>query len=400
MTKHIMYICYAYPPANVIGAVRPFQQVQYFLSIGYKVTVICAETDSQLSHDFDHPNLKLIRYENRISRILRNNSKGIDQKIIYRALKFGARKLFYPDDVIISKSKILRIVKDVVKHDGKPDVIISSSLPFSLHKISSEISSRYNIKWIADQRDLWATSPYRKTIKYLRLLDQKYEKKVLKNAVLNTVVGNRMKSEFEKTTGFDNVVVIRNGADSNNAINNYKLDSERIIFSYTGSLYSGFRDPTDLFEALLLEPTVSTRSVINFYGSERTVVDDYIKKYLKLRIQHYEKKPKTEIKKIQKESHFLVIALGKSDFEKSVLTGKFYEYLESGRPIIALCDEDSELAALINSLKLGIATRNHLKIISFINNSKKCGFPMIEIPYELTREYQNNKLNSYILGIS
>lgn len=401
MTKHIMYICYWYPPANVIGAFRPFEQVKHFLSIGYKVTVICGNfnTDSHLSQNIHHPNLKIIRYDNKISYILNSNPKGIDQNLIFRALKFGTRKLLYPDEIITSKPEILRIVKDVIKNDGKPDVIISSSLPFSLHKISSDISIRYNIKWIADQRDLWAISPYRKTFTLLKKYDRKYEKNVLKNAALNTVVGDRMKKEFQETTGFDNVVVIRNGADTNNVINNAKLNEDKIIFSYTGSLYSGFRDPTDLFESLLLNPTVADKAIINFYGSEKSVVDSYLQKYHKLRIQYFDRKPKTIIKQAQKESHFLIIALGKSDFEKSVLTGKFYEYLESGRPVIALCDEDSELAVLINSFNLGIATRNHSKIIDFINYSIKYNFPMIEIPYELTREYQNNTLNNYILGL-
>ncbi len=43
-----------------------------------------------------------------------------------------------------------------------------------------------------------------------------------------------------------------------------------------------------------------------------------------------------------------------SDFEKSVLTGKFFEYVEVRKPIIAVCDEDSELAQLVNQYGLAI----------------------------------------------
>lgn len=131
---------------------------------------------------------------------------------------------------------------------------------------------------------------------------------------------------------------------------------------------------------------------INFYGSEEEVVKSYIDSFSYIRISSYTRRDKDEIKEIQKKSHFLIIALGETDFEKSVLTGKFYEYLETGRKIIALCDEESELATLINSYKLGIATRDEIKIKNYINLQKNNGLPLSDIPAELTRSYQNEIL--------
>ena len=394
MTKHILYICYWFPPANTIGAVRPFQQVKYLLSQGHSVTVICGNFDSDTTNYevLEHPLLKVIRYDNKVSHLLTNSTVGVDQFFGVRAIKFGLRKIFYPDEIILSKNKILKIVANIIENDSKPDVVISSSLPFSMHTITKKISDRYNIKWIADQRDLWALSPYRKTLPKLRVIDSEYENSILKEADYNTVIGNRMKEQLESSSGLNNIIVVRNGADIKTICNTTILDNHKLIFSYTGSLYNGFRNPKHLFEAINLDKLIKNKVIINFYGSEKIIVDKYINNYSQLNINYHPRQSKTQIKAIQQNSHFLIIILGDTDFEKSVLTGKFYEYLETGRPIIALCAEDSELALIINSYNLGIATRNPSKILDFIKKNQNQENVRTEVPYELTREFQNKVL--------
>ncbi|HGH3155636.1 TPA: hypothetical protein ACJKZX_003252, partial [Acinetobacter baumannii] len=101
------------------------------------------------------------------------------------------------------------------------------------------------------------------------------------------------------------------------------------------------------------------------------------------------KLPRDKILEIQNNAEYLIIALGKSAFEKGVLTGKFYEYIRARRPIIALCDEDGELAYLINKYHLGVATRDSKKIAKFILNNKK---QYTDVPHELTSNYQFENL--------
>jgi len=128
---------------------------------------------------------------------------------------------------------------------------------------------------------------------------------------------------------------------------------------------------------------------IDFFGSDKPVVKDYINQYPELKINFNEKLPRDEILKIQNSAEYLIIALGNSAFEKGVLTGKFYEYVRAKKPIIALCDEDGELAYLINKYSLGIATRDHNKIADFILNNKS---NIDEVPIELTSNFQFDQL--------
>lgn len=393
MIKTILFLCYWFPPANIIGAVRPYQQVQYLISQGYKVIVICGRfSDIESQSLIESDMLEIITYENKISTTLSPNLKGKIESLPIRAVKFGLRNIFYPDQFITNKKTVITIVDNIVKEKGKPSLIISSALPFSMHVIANNISKRYEIQWIADHRDLWANSPYRKRFNSLRLLDNKYENVILKQASYNIVVGARMKEELNNSLKDSNISVVRNGADVSKVVNHSILTDSPILFSYTGILYGGFRSPKELFIAISLDDKLSNNSIVSFYGSEKAVVESYKKKFDNININYHDREPKDVIKSIQRRSHFLVIALGDTDFEKSVLTGKFYEYLETGRAIIALCGEDSDLAKLINTYQVGIATRNPSKILQYINSHKEKGFPILEVPEQLTRNYQNKIL--------
>lgn len=395
--KTILFICYWFPPANVIGALRPYQQIQYFISQGYKVVVICADFPGELNIDIGNVNqLKIFRYNNKFTSFLLPNLKGGTDNLFFRVMKTSIRNFFFPDQFILNKHNILKLADNFIEKEGIPSIIISSALPFSMHTIAFQISKKYQIKWIADHRDLWAQSPYRKRFGFLRKLDGLYEKNILNHASYNIVIGEKMKKELEIILPEKNIAVIRNGSDISDVNNKVKLSTTELIFSYTGILYGGFRDPSALFEAILLDDELTKISKVNFYGSEKEVVFNYKQKYKELNLFFHEKKVKTAIKEIQCHSHFLVIALGNTDFEKSVLTGKFYEYLETGRAIIALCDEDSELAILINTHQVGIATRNPSKILQYIKQNIKQNFPLYRIPEELTRNYQNKLLLNLI----
>lgn len=395
MPKHIIFLCYWFPPSNSIGAKRPFQQAQYLSSIGYKVTVICGDFGDYNEDVLSNNNLTILRYSNSLLKTLWYNDE-ITESFTIRALKFFGRKLFYPDIFIINKKDITNIFNEITKTQGTPDLIISSGLPFSMHTIAHNISKHKNIKWLADHRDLWASSPYRKVTKSMRLIDKRYEKRILSNASFNIVIGKLMKDKLKDSINSDNIAIIRNGSDSTDVNNQYQLTKHNLIFSYTGVLYQGFRDPSPLFEALIMDKTLSKLCSIHFYGSEKDIVKEYIKDYEALNIFYHDRKPSKDIKSIQLKTHFLIIALGNSIFEKSVLTGKFYEYIESGRKIIAICDEDSELALLIANYDLGIATRNPKKILKFIQNHINNDFPLNGIPTELTRKYQNQVLAKLI----
>lgn len=384
----IFLIAEFFPPMNMIGAVRPYQLAKFLVEHGHNVTVFTSYDDNHASKDYfvDFDNVDVVSVTpNRVVSILDYEHPNANR---VKLLKQVSRNILYPDHFILKKDIYLQAINNYIEENGIPDVVFSMGLPFSLHCVASVLKERYkNIKWVADNRDLWATTTYRRMPMFLRYFDKKFERKIFKNADLVLVVTNHMMTIMKDY--LDNKIeVIRNGflAESIN-------DENDIVgsgFIYTGGLYGGLRDLTPLLEAL---STTKSTDNIEFYGSDKDVVDGYIKNYPTLKIKNNNKLPRNEILDIQNRAEYLIIALGKSAFEKGVLTGKFYEYVRARRPIIALCDEDGELAYLINKYQLGVATRDSSKIAKFILDNK---MQYTTVPHELTSKYQFEKLLSLI----
>lgn len=374
----------SFPPQNVIGAVRPYEMAKYLSKKGHEVTVFCSYHDSSVAKSFD-VDLKGINVvsvpKNKIISLLDSRKST---NVVTSKFKAAVRFLSYPDSFKYAVNDYVKLIEDKIRLEGEPDYLITSSPVFSMHVAGSILKDKYpNVKWIADYRDLWAVSMYRKN---RRNRDKSYENELVKKADMIVVVTNRMKEEMsEYIDDPDRIIVIRNGSDKRLIKSEFK-DSLRTSIVYTGGLYGGYRDVTPLLEAL---KDIKSDISIDFYGSESSVVSKYIDKYQNLNIKYHDSISKTEVNDVQDKSLFLVVALGSHEFEKGVLPGKFFEYLESGRPIIALCDEDSELAEIINTNGLGIATRDSSKVFNFIDKYLKLGLcDSYEVPKELTREYQ------------
>lgn len=289
------------------------------------------------------------------------------------------------------------LIESYICEHGVPDFMLSTAKPISSHIVAAKIKEKYpSIKWIADFRDLWALRQDDRA-NPLNRFRKKSEIKMIEDADIITVVTDTMKTKMGKYLNKD-IHVIRNGADRVSEFHFIKsCMNKAYTVSFTGILYGGFIDVAPLLIAL---ENTDIKVDLNFYGSEKNVVVDLAKKYKKIKVSYFERLPKNEIKKVQEESDFLLVGLGNSESQKGVLTGKFFEYIETGKPIIAVCDEDSELAELVKQYSLGIATRDHLKIKVFLESYLNGEVSLYtETPKELTRMYQLDKLKSLMLSL-
>jgi glycosyltransferase involved in cell wall biosynthesis len=395
----ILMISHWFPPANIIGAVRPYEMAKYLSEQGHNVTVVCGlDANFDNTYEVNLTNISVIRVKrNSLVSFLQPAS---NQSFVSRILKATIRYTLYPDSYNLLRKQYIKQTVAHIKCGFEPDVVISSALPFSSHMVAKKLAKIYNCPWVADNRDLWAISPYRKRFNWLRAIDIKFEASIMGGADAILVIGNKMKEELLclRTLSPEKVFVIRNGADLNDDKQtkfNYKPSTENGSFNivYSGILYGGYRDPTPALNAMeMLQFNIK----FDFYGSEESVVAGYQDNYKNIEINFHKKVSKFEIKSIQKNADILLLALGCSDFEKSVLTGKFFEYVESGRPIIAVCDEDSELAQLVSQYGLGIATRNTQKIKGFIQSVVSGDFLTPKPPMELSRVVQFEKMEKII----
>lgn len=392
----LLLICRSFPPINIMGAVRPYETAKYFDSLGWDVTVICSYEDSYVNTDYevDFGNIQIIRAsKNNYIAALNNNYTSKALEISKRII----RKTIYPEYFILMVKNYESLIDKYILEQGIPDFIISTAKPISAHIVAARIKDKYpSIKWVADFRDLFALRQDEK-LNLVGFLKKRSEAKITKNADMITVVTDTMKFKMSKYLD-SNIYVIRNGADRVSTAQYKKsFNNKNYIISFTGILYGGFIDIEPILEALKIS---SIKAEVNFYGSEKSIVIGLSIKYPEVKISHFERVSKNKVKEIQEQSDFLLVGLGRSKSQKGVLTGKFFEYIETAKPIIAICDEDSELAGLVYKYSLGVATRDVLKIRSFMENYILNNIDIYDCtPTELTRKNQLDKLKSLMLTL-
>jgi len=387
----IILLAIFFPPTNVIGAVRPYQFAKKLSEIGHDVTVITLmdEIREDKNYDVNLSSINVIYLKRR--KIVADLYPSINNKPKHHFVKKLYRSLLYPDFYILKNNQFQEQLETYVVNNGTPNIIMSMGLPFSLHKIAYNFKKKYpEVKWIADNRDLWANSPYRRSAMFIRYKDRFYEKKLFSKAELVLVVTHHMKTMMSRYLD-NSIEVVRNGFSQSLLNKNPAPHCKDIV--YAGTLYSGFRDLSTVFNAL---NEIHYNEVIKFYGSERNEVSKYQSFFTELNIEYNPKVSKKEIENILDNAKYLIIALGSGDFEKGVLTGKLFDYIRSRRKIIALCDEDSELAHIINDYNLGLATRSKEKIKNYLINNNSF---VNEVSIDLSIESQLLKLEDLISKI-
>lgn len=381
---NILFISHWFPPYNAIGSVRAYEMARYLDGLGHNVTVITTSHNSvPTNYDVDFGKLRVIRQK--FPRVLSFIEGPLVGKI--GILRRIAKRLFYPDQFALLVRPLAKVAIDAARQSENIDLIMTTALPFSLNLVGRIVSKRLAVPWIADNRDLWANTPYRRSVFGSELIDMAFERNVLAHATYVTTVGNRMTEEMKSRLAHADVFTIRNGADCRPGRRPYSDydNGRKLTFAYTGVLYKGRRDLTPLLTALIKSGVTAK---LSFYGSESETVNTIARMHPSIDIVNGGHTGKQEIKQIQQASHFLVLALADDEFDKSVLPGKFFEYMEAGRPIIALCDPESELAELIEQWHLGCACRDSERIAAFIDALLASGEWLGNVPQQLTRGFQ------------
>ncbi len=404
MRRNLLLLTYAFPPANIIGAVRPYQMARYFQERGWNVSVIfCADSTIQDTYTADVSGMtsvrlavpRLVCWLNAISA-RKGGCLGKWASIAERGLKFLVRSAIYPEHFRSLAQDYVREALQLAQNK-RFDLLISSALPFTVHVAGRQVAEKLDIPWIADNRDLWAASPYRKGAFFRRWLDRRYEREILASAKFVLGVSSGMIDYYRDVQGFHNALLVMNGyaqADGREKQASVKpSDFAGLDIIYGGILYGTLRDPSPLLKAISLDERLQQKTRVRFFGSERDRVEVLSGSFERCAIQWHERVSKAEIGEIYRGASLLLVILGRSDFENGVLTGKFFEYLAFGKPVLAVAPENSELARIVNQYGLGLASQDPAQIAAYLNALLDGTAPAVmQPPPELSIEFQLSRL--------
>ena len=252
----------------------------------------------------------------------------------------------------------------------RPELIYSTALPFSSHVVAARLAKAAGCPWAGEFRDLFSGNPYKELWRSRERVDTALERRTMATAAAVVSVSPPMTEYLAQLHGKP-AATIMNGfdpADSARAPDlSGDLDPAMVTIIYTGIVYPGRRDPRVLFEALRKLGPERSRFDVRFYGqsldavmatAQRTGVGDVVRTFAPV--------PYLTSLGLQKAADILLLLLWDSPLEKGVLTGKLFEYVGAGRPVLSLGCTEGAAAAIVDAHKLGLATNDVDAVARFL----------------------------------
>ena len=268
---------------------------------------------------------------------------------------------FIPDARMFWILPSVRFLKKYLQ-EHPVDAIVSTGPPHSMHLIAEKIHAITGIPWIADFRDPWTNIDFYKDLHLTKWADGRHhrlEAKVLKHASRIVTVTWRSRDEFAAQSGRTDIVVVPNGFDEADfpKQQDVQLDAAFTLV-HIGSMNKD-RNPMVLWralqQALAQSPDLQKYLKIKLVG----IVDFSVR----ASIEEAKLQPYTEVHeyvlhneavKLQQQAQVNLLVINNTPNARTIIPGKLYEYLGSGRPIIATGPHDSDSAKVIEMTKGGV----------------------------------------------
>ena len=407
--EKLLIITYYWPPAGGPGVQRWLKFVKYLPDFGIQPIVYVPENptypivDENLVNEVSDKAIvlkhKIFEPYQLASFFSKNKTKKISsgiipnqkrQSFLDKMLLWIRGNLFIPDArVFWVKPSVVFLEKYILENDI--DTIVTSGPPHSLHLIGLELKHKLNVKWFADFRDPWTTIGYHKSLRlsnYAAKKHKKLERQVLNAADTIIVTSNTTKTEFQAITNKP-IEVITNGYDTENVVKQ-ALDN-KFSLSHIGSFLSD-RNPQLLWESLveLISeiPDFGSHLEIKLIGAVSQEVLETIAQFgLNPYLNNLGYVSHSEAIAHQRKSQVLLLVEINSEDTKSIIPGKLFEYMVSGRPIVAIGPNDSDFAEIITNTNTGV----------FFDYSEKMKLKSVLLGYY--NQFLEGKLQSNGIGL-
>ena len=418
--KKVLMITYYWPPAGGPGVQRVLKFSKYLPEFGWQPLILTVKKgeypaiDETLAEDIPE-SCKVYKTNSIEPNFLYKKFTGMkpDKKIPVAVLadknlnwkkrlaNWIRLNLFIPDAKIGWIPFAVREGKRIIERE-KPDIIFSSSPPPTVHLIAKKLAKWSSIKWVADFRDPWTEIHYYDNqirAKISQKLDSKYESEVLKSAsVITTISQLYIDEDFARTVSSKKCINIPNGYDESDFSNftSKNTDNKKFVIMHLGAVGQE-RNPTNLFKAIRIltnknEITRNTFSLV-FIGNVDNSVTASIEEFkINEFVEIIPYLPHKEALKYTQQASVMLLLITQSERSRRILPGKTFEYMRTGKPILALGPEDGEVSRIITETNTGIVINyNNFEkiydsILGFYNSGKRT---------KLDKYTINNKVISY-----
>lgn len=375
---NILIVTTYFPPDSTIASVRPYMFARYLSENGHGVTVLRSGEFQNAPFDeyTDDERFEVISVLGKNSpaeKYKRNEYQGFAPAPARKGQKLP-RRLRIPikavrDSAWVIAEKPPRCIRRecrVLKYHQKAvdrlyglgrryDVVFSTCGDLENIYAGKYAAEKFGAKWIMDFRD---SMIFRGSM-YEDFWWNRYAKdatlRALKEADCVTAVSYALADELRDLYPPANIRVLHNGYDDTEAVPEAETDPDVLTMCYTGRIYDDRKPALEALAVCIAKLIADNKADrnrirIKYAGAGTEAFEEIFKAHgIADVLDNKGYLSKHDTFRLQLESDLFIVLSWNTKQSKGILTGKFYEGIKAGKPILSLLTgnaPDSELMQL------------------------------------------------------
>jgi glycosyltransferase involved in cell wall biosynthesis len=286
-------------------------------------------------------------------------------------------------------------------------VVIASGPPFSVIVAGSRVAAKLGVPLVVDLRDTWRDNP---TSFYPRQSDRERSLRLEREslAAATVVLGASAPIVIEAAEmGARDARLLTNGFDSNDLDCAVPSKGAGLHLAFMGKLYRGLVDPWFLLEAIARLRAIAPDAYItlDLIGSADEHVSARVRELgLEDRVHLRGYLPHRQAIQAAACADVGIVLIGDVPGARASITGKLFEYLGMGLPVLVLGPVDGEAAKLVESIAAGWSVAPDdidaiARTLLTLIDAKATGEPLRAASPDAVSRYERRSLSSDLAAI-
>jgi glycosyltransferase involved in cell wall biosynthesis len=365
----LLFLAYPFPPSPAIGAVRTWGMAKHLARMGWSVTLVTPDPAGRVepaavedaARQCEREGIARIfagKLELRAAEAAQQLASRHGERIrwflmrrIYRFLGMGLDERWW------------RICLEACagSRPGDFDLVLATGSPFRSFLAARRLALRLGIPYVLDYRDPWSLGVH--VPSWQRALARPLERRVLRDAAASLTVSPSLAQVQGRTfSAFPPPLVVSNGYDPEGLQGIQPTSVPGFAVVYTGNFYTGQREIDPVVQAVKQAaermPKGAPRIRLHYYGTGDAHVRDAARRHgAGDLVECHGRVSRAEALSAVRGAGMVVVITSMKErttgVENGIVTGKLFEPLGMGVPILLVAPKGSDAAAIVEESGAG-----------------------------------------------
>jgi glycosyltransferase involved in cell wall biosynthesis len=354
--RRVLVLAYFFPPVGGAGVQRTLKFVKYLTQFGWEATVVSTRSRAYGARDES-----LLADVPSSTTVIRTAALPLARYLGYALHRTGLKSLraivLWPDGGLGWMPFALFAALRAIRRE-RPDVLFSTSSPYGSHLVALLVAQLTGVPWVADFRDEWTANPHlADQPRVLSQLSDRAERAITRRAKAIVVAADyfELRGLARNDPRREEIV---NGVDEEDFSETSLADppSDRFVLSHVGTLYE-LQDPSAALRALA--GLAESGTLDPGRAEVRLVGNVWIPGFAPPPGVRVEQTGHVEHPRAIAEMRAATVLLLYVPATSLAPSGKLFEYLASGRPVLCLARDDNLASRLVREWDAGIVADPH-----------------------------------------